>query len=259
MLIDHTLQFRTLKNEPAKNFEPLILPLKIRESIKFTNKQLFELKLLQERQCLPSFSKRTQKKQEINKLKCEIRMLLARLDKYMREISMLNVSLSVRKRMKDHFANSVHLLLLEYREMQQKYLRKIKDLQIFDDLEDPRPLQSKDNVPQRFLSQKKQNDIENVRNSMYFITSMLLEMKTIVASHSEMIDRIDFLIDETNNNLNLANIEIERIPRKYGGLKDKLIIFLIIIMIFLISILMLRFYKSRLFAKKYVIVTNHEK
>lgn len=261
MLVDHTAKFKILRRAPTKLFNHDLFPLKIRELVEYTRKQLYHLKMLQERQCLPSFSKRRQKKEEINRAKNELRILLAKLESNLKEISRLNYNSQVKKKMKDHFASSVHNILLEFRELQQKYLKKIKDLQIFDDLEDTRPFHYKENnFSQKVLSEKKQNDIENVRDSLYFITSMLLEMKTIIASHTEMIDRIDFLMDETQNNLNLANIEIEKIPKKYGGFKDKIIIFLIIIMTFLLTVLMFKFYKKRIFADKVLVIdsTSHK-
>lgn len=245
MLIDHTAKLISLRRTETQTFNHDPFPGKIRESIEFTKKQLFKLKLLQERQCLPSFSKRKQKKEEINRSKNELRMLLAKLEGNLKEIVQFKYTEYVKRKLRDHFACSVHAILLEFREIQQKYLKKIKDLQIFEDLEDIRPIQDDG---RKILSLKKQNDIESVRDSLYFITSMLLEMKTIIASHTEMIDRIDFLLDETNDNLEQANKEIEKIPENYGGFKDKIILLLILVMALMLTILMLKFYKKRLFS-----------
>merc|ERR1711915_110413 len=177
MLIDHTSRFLALRKTATAEFTPNLLPSKIRESIDYTKKQLHKLQYLQDRQCLPSFSKRKQKKEEINRLKNEIRLLLAKLDNFLREISALDYTPFLKRRMKDHFATQVHTILLQYREMEQNYLKKIKNLQFFDDLEDTRPAQQQQQEGlQMMLSQKKQSDIELVRDSLYFITSMLLEM-----------------------------------------------------------------------------------
>lgn len=243
MLVDRTLKFKSIRKLPTRSFQPELLLLKIRELVSFTRKQLYNLKLLQERQCLPSFSRRKEKKEEINKLKNEIRLLIARLDIHLKEISNLDYDQNLKKRIKDYFAVIIHQILLEYREIQQKYLKRIKDLQIFDDLEDTRPFQSFDQ--QNIFSQKKQDDILNVRNSLYFITSMLLEMKTIIASHTEMIDKIDLLMDETNFNIDKANREIEKIPKQFGGMKDKIIIFLVFLMVLMFSILVFKSYRKR--------------
>ncbi|KRH93166.1 SNARE protein TLG2/Syntaxin 16 [Pseudoloma neurophilia] len=246
MLVDHSEKFKKLRGTPTKSFNHDLFIIKFRDSIEFTKKQLFQLKMLQERQCLPSFSKRRQKKEEINRAKNEMRLLLAKLETFLKEINKLNYPEVLKRKMRDHFACIVHGILLEYREIQQKYLKKIKNLQIFDDLEDTRPFQ--ENGAQNVISQKKQNDIESVRDSLYFITSMLLEMKTIIASQTEIIDRIDLLMDETNDNLEMTNDEIEKIPKKHGGLKDSFILILIFIMSLLLCLLMLRFYKKRLFS-----------
>lgn len=256
MLIDHTARFKKLRGGITQNFTPDLFPVKMRNGIEMAKKQLFQLKMLQDRQCLPSFTKRKQKKEEINRSKSELRILLSKLDESLKNIAGLNYSSQVKMRMKDHFATSVHTILIEFKDIQHKYLKKIKDLQIFDDLEDTRPFHYTDEVPHRLLSQKKQHDIENVRDSLYFITSMLLEMKTIIASHTEMIDRIDFLMDEAQNNIHLANEEIEKIPEKYGGFKDKFIIFLIIVMICLLTLLMLKFHKRRIFASKLIVLDS---
>lgn len=254
MLRNLTPQYREKRGTPTAAFNPIMLPFKIRESLDYTAKQLFNLKLLQERQCLPSFSKRKQKREEINKIKSEIRILIVRLEGYLKEINTLECTTTVRKRMKDHFATSVHSLLIEYREMQQKYLKKIKNLQIFDDLEDTRPVQPSNNLQQKLFCEKKQTDIESIRSSLYFITSVLLEMKTIIASHSNMIDRIDHLFDETNYNLRKANEEIEKVPSRYGGLKDRLIIVLVCVLICLMIIFTFRIYRKRLNIEKFVVI-----
>lgn len=258
MLNDLTLKYIEKRNTPTAAFVPILLPIKIKESVDYTTKQLFNLKLLQERQCLPSFSKRKQKREEIDKVKSEIRILIVRLENYLKEINALECTLVLKRRMKDHFAQIVHSLLVEYREMQQKYLRKIKNLQIFDDLEDTRPFQPSHNQPQKLICQKKQNDIESIRSSLYFITSVLLEMKTIIASHSNMIDRIDYLVDETNNNLRMANKEIEKVPSKYGGLKDRFILVLLLVTICLLFLLVLKIYRKRLNLERFVVINGRQ-
>ncbi|ELQ74536.1 SNARE protein TLG2/Syntaxin 16 [Trachipleistophora hominis] len=258
MLKDLTSKYLEKRNTPTAAFIPILLPIKIRESLDYTTKQLFNLKLLQERQCLPSFSKRKQKREEINKLKNEIRVLIVRLENYLKEINGLECTLVLKKRMKDYFAQNVHSLLVEYREMQQKYLRKVKNLQIFDDLEDTRPFQPNNNQSQQLICQKKQNDIESIRSSLYFITSVLLEMKAIIASHSNMIDRIDYLVDEANSNLRMANKEIEKIPSKYGGLKDRFIVVLLFITVCLLLLLVLKIYRKRLNLEKFVVINGRK-
>lgn len=259
MLKDLTLKYIEKRNMPTAAYSPIMLPIKLKESLDYTTKQLFKLKLLQERQCLPSFSKRKLKREEINQIKNDIRILILRLEEYIKDINTLECIPLLKKRMKDYYAKLVHAVLIEYREMQQKYLKKIKNLQIFDDLEDTRPFQSHQNTPQKLICQKKQSDIESIRNSLYFITSVLLEMKTIVASHSNMIDRIDYLVDEANNNLRLANKEIEKVPSKYGGLKDKIILILLLVMACLLLLFILKIYRRRLNLEKLVIIKDSNK
>lgn len=70
-------------------------------------------------------------------------------------------------------------------------------------------------------------------------------MRTLIVSHTNLIDRIDYLVNETNHNLIMVNKEIGKVPSKYGGLKDKVIIVLLLLLLSLLIIVSLKVYRKR--------------
>lgn len=220
MIIDRTPAYRNFRKESASfSYDPT--PNKIRRQLKEINEKMEVLKRLQKRQALPSFSYRREKKNEIMEIKTEIDITLVNTEKTIKSIQIMPV--------KSYFVRKLQMLLLDYRKNQQEYLRSIKNAQIFDDLE---------NIEGNEITicTSKQKRIDDVRKSIFFITTVLMEIKSLVIQQGDSIDRIDFNIEISNSTLGLSAREMRKIVKNRGTYKNRIIIVLISILIILLCI-----------------------
>ncbi|KAG0440284.1 t-SNARE affecting a late Golgi compartment protein 2 [Dictyocoela muelleri] len=220
MLIDRTADYRKFKKTKI-HYNHDLTPNRIRRQLKELTEEINMLKTLQVRQTLPSFSHRREKKNEIMEIKTEIDLKLVKVENEIKSIAIPAI--------KNYFIKKLQAILLEYRKNQQEYLKNIKNVQIFDELE---------NIEgnEIMICTSKQKRIDDVRKSIFFITTVLMEIKSLVLQQNESIDRIDFNLEISNNNLNLASKEMRKIGKSRGLYKNRIIVFLISVLVILLCI-----------------------
>jgi hypothetical protein len=145
------------------------------------------------------------------------------LDKLIKSLEFKHLVLD--RTIKEYFGSQLKILLTEYRNIQQSFLHKIN---FYDEYEVQEEEETGD------LMESKFDNVTNIRQSIYELTTLLVEMKMVVNTQGYAIDRIDFFYDNTNINLEGLNNEIEKIAVSYRGVKDKIMYFLVLFVIALV-------------------------
>jgi hypothetical protein len=241
MFRDLTLDYRGVLNQEHIPITTIKVQNDLRTKLIETGRQISTLKLMLDRQCLPSFTQRRKRMIEINKQKCVINGSIHRCNGIVKDINGLNICDTMKKSMRRYFATKVEQILLEYRNIEERFLEKMNRMKIFDELEE-----SKVAVEYCDVSlAKKKNEVEQIRKSIFYLTTLLLEMKMIVGSQTWKIDRVEFFVGMVNENLKGSNKELEEIPKRHNRIKNRIIYFLSITVVILTIFSLLKALKQR--------------
>lgn len=253
MIISKTEEYKKYlnyahKNEIiyAKNNENIVD--KLNELFENSYKNLKEINNLQNIQSLPSFSGRKENNTKLNRNRIELENYLKEIKQIMQNSLLKNRKLKCKKSLcckyfsgncqqvlftnifeqnvNQHFNKKYQALLLSYREIENKFLRKIKDIAIFDEIE--MSIENKKDL--KVKEEKQENEkVKFIRNSIFRINSMLHDLKMHLMAQDSDLDRIDLQLDSVNNNIQLTNEEVIKFKKRYKDGKDRLIICLLFI------------------------------
>ncbi|KAM0677559.1 hypothetical protein BDAP_001886 [Binucleata daphniae] len=216
----------------------------IRDKLSKAEKQYQTLKVKLERYCLPCFGDRKRKLSEIQASKCELNLTLLQIENQISEIDQQINNAKVAKQIKEHMYTKLKRLLITYRNAEETFLKKIENVKLFDNL-DKEPVEVKNCEMNELLQLKKSSDVEQIKQSIFFLTTMLMDIKLIISSHTSKIDRIEAYFDETQQNINQTNIELEKIPKRHNRIKNKIIYFLCLSVIVLICLSIIKAVKHK--------------
>jgi hypothetical protein len=186
------------------------------------------LSIKQEKHCLPSFISKKKRRDELELFKSHITNNISSLDHLVGSLEFNHPLLE--RTIKEYFSTKLKLLVTEYRNLQQEFLLKINFYEEYEEQE---------NHEDVYMESKFENVID-LRQSIYELTTLLVEMKMVVKNQGYSIDRLDFFYDSTNVALEGLNKEIEKITDSYGGYKDKIMYSLILFVVFLVGLTVLK-------------------
>ncbi|TBU07512.1 hypothetical protein CWI39_0308p0030 [Hamiltosporidium magnivora] len=242
MFINKTFEYSKLLNIPLKKtYYKECIADTIRKKLNEAKQSISDLQLMLERHCLPSFNMRKRKMSEINHKKAEINLLISKIESLFLVIEKEDLPESMRSSIKHHFATKLKRNLLFYRNIQQSFLKKISSLQTFEDLDS----ESVQGSVQEMVTIKKSSDSQNIKKTIFHLTTLLLEMKMIIQAQSYKIDRIDFLLNQTYVHIDKTNQELVEIPKYTSKLKNSIIYALSMFVFLLIILSILKAYKIR--------------
>lgn len=231
MIIDITPKYLNyLKTKPSSFISSTICS-SLRNKLIQVQSHLSNFKNTVEKQSLPTFTK----KRNDNVIKCNLNLQLVQLENQISEIKNMNFCENMKKNMYTYFGDFLKIILIEYRNIEEKNLKKYS---YNDNYYVDNSLQN--NEMNDFLQIKKVNDAEQIRKSIFFLTTMLMEIKMVVNAQREKIDRVEMVLEKVEKDLECANEELECVANKQGKGKNRFIFGLSLCVIFLIVLSMIK-------------------
>ncbi|KAF9763490.1 t-SNARE affecting a late Golgi compartment protein 2 [Nosema granulosis] len=185
------------------------------------------LSIKQEKHCLPSFVSKKKRRDELELFKTHISNNISSFDNLVKSLEFKHPLLD--RTIRDYFGSKLKLLVTEYRNIQQSFLLKINFYEEYEVQEEA-----------EYTMESKFENVIDLRQSIYELTTLLVEMKMVVKHQGYTIDRIDFFYDSTNISLEGLNKEIDKLSASYGGYKDKIMYFLILFVVILVCLTVLK-------------------
>ena len=238
----------------------------IEEKISKSYQNIEKMRILQNKQSLPSFVGRKEKTSSLNSLRIELELLLKEIkhliniidhktrmkmcktstNKNIKNISeccvLFNGSCNkvyleaeVEKNISKYLMRKYQKLIIKYREIEQKYLMKVRDIAIFDEIEQSMTLnQSNDSAKLSKLDLQLEESpekikMQSIQSKIFELTSMLHEVKLNLLSQDDELDRIDVSLRKVNKNLTKANKEVYKYRKRNKDFKDRVIMFMIFV------------------------------
>ncbi|KAI4291947.1 hypothetical protein PAPHI01_1221 [Pancytospora philotis] len=201
----------------------------IRDEITRLNVAISGLRRKLDRQALPSFASRMRKTQEINTCKENINAAIRTLDTHIKSIAFAEERMAIAAQ--SYFLTMLKRIVMLYRTVQRESMR---GPELYGEGVQPGAAPAECSMLQRTISQTTQ-----IRQSIYSLTNVLLELKLALKNQSTTIDRIDFFFDQSNFYLEEANKEIAKIPSCLDKYKDGAIcalLYLVCVLLILILI-----------------------
>ncbi|EPR77773.1 SNARE domain containing protein [Spraguea lophii 42_110] len=229
MITNRTDIFLKLRPPSPQPFSNIIYNEEIKSLISITSKNINHLQFLQEKQCLPAFTHQKIALEDINILKTTINTQIPQIENKIRNIDRLPIyNITLKKNMKEYFLNIIQSTLLKYKTKQQSYLKKLEMME----------------YPEEQYLEYEIKNIKDIHKSIFFITELLLEMKTLINNQSKQIDRIDYHIDQINRRIRGTNTEFENIPKQHKIIKNRIIYGMSAIIFLIMIYSMLKIYKN---------------
>lgn len=207
----------------------------IRDLLESLSSEINELKQKLNKNLLPSFISKEKQAKDIQTQKTRINTIIQNIENEIKsfECSEQKISFSVR----NYFFNLLKKAILTYRTAQQDHLRKTDSYNEYE--------HSDGSPPDECLLESIVVQKSNIRQSIFNLTNILLDLKMTLKSQTTMIDRIDCYFDETNFYLENANKEIVKIPGNHTAPKDMIIYFLIYIICVLLILVLIKEARQR--------------
>lgn len=227
MLINKTKHF--LFKPPTQLIQ--INPL--RSLMASTSIQIKDLHLLQEKQCLPSFVSKSDRMKEITTLKTKITDNLTTLEKLIHSFEVFPISKEMKSNLKEYFTFELQSLVYKFRETQQSFLSKMSNHEIFQSFDEETPLQVQD------------TSMQETKSTIFQLTTMLMELKMAVTAQTFKIDRIEFYLNNVNQNIKDTNREIIELPRRSVYFKNRIIYVLLAVVTVLMILTLIKVSKNK--------------
>lgn len=220
---------------PKNPFSPLSTD-HIKNGLCEIRDKINELVVLQERQCLPSFVSRKTRMEEISNRKNEINNTIETLDKDINRVENFKLPTIMRKTIRNYFSKELQQIVHKYRSIQQDFLKKVSCMEIFDKLEENEEVAV-------LLDNKKQ--INDIRQSIFSLTTTLMELKMLVVDQNWKMDRIEFYMIDTNENIKKTNMELMEMPNSRIFFKNRIIYCLLLFVCILMVLTLVKVYRHK--------------
>lgn len=236
MILEKTANYMQLRNRPT------YVPLK-ELSVSGLRRKLKELSLeigiynqKLEKINLPSFINRNRKSKDIKAQKEKIEMVFTELNK---EILGINISeMLVQSVVQEYFLGLLKRNKILFKSYEQKefFLLESKHQETNEE--------TLENV-EEFLVQDNFNKSSQIKFSLLNLTNTIMQLKILLKSQLSLIDTIDLYFDKSNVYLEEANLQIEKIPKKYTKFKDAIIYTLLYLISVLLIIILIKVYHAK--------------
>jgi len=201
----------------------------IKRRVKRIKADVNDLYVMQERHCLPSFVSRKQRIEEISSKKTEINSGIEEVEAEIRMVNAYKISKTMRKNIADYLSLELHKVVHSYRAMQQDFLKKVSCMEVFD---------APDEHDESMLVSENTSQMNDVKRSIFSLTTTLMELKMVIGAQAWKLDRIEFFMACANENIKNANHELVLMPSKSTFLKNKVIFILtcLVVILFFLSV-----------------------
>lgn len=215
-----TRKLHSFYKHPPKQFIPSLKVGRIREQIILVRNHLTKLRTALHRQRLP-FT-RTNIPNLIG-LKLKLSQEILKLETCIREIDCA-MSESIR----NYFNAILKTIIIDYRQSEEKHLLNLQNIKY-------------DNTQMLVTL----NDAEKIKQSIFFLTTMLMEIKLVVYAQREKLDRIDEYLDSANIEIEKTNNELKDIPKKHNRVKNRIVYFMTLFLVMLLFIAIVKAERTR--------------
>lgn len=201
----------------------------VKRRMKKVKSNVNDLYVMQERHCLPSFVPRKQRTDEISGKKAEINADIDEVEAEIRRVDTYGISSTMRKNIADYLSLELHKVVHGYRAMQQDFLKKVSCMEVFD---------THDECDESLLVSENVSQMNDVKQSIFGLTTTLMELKMVIGAQAWKLDRIEFFMACANENIKSANHELVVMPYKNAFVKNRVIFILtcLVIVLFFLSV-----------------------
>lgn len=223
MLVNRGRAVLRRRGEPECAFKPISID-DAKMQITRTKSNINDLRIMQERQCLPSFVSRKQRMEEIAGKKAEIDAGIEEIERAIHRVSSYSITDAMKKNITDHLSLELQKIVHSYRSMQQDFLKKVSCMEIFDRL---------DERDEEVLLSESMVQANDIRQSIFGLTTILMELKIAIGSQTWKLDRIEFFMAQANENIKCANRELALTPSRGVFFKNRIIFILVLFVVIL--------------------------
>eukprot|EP00866_Antonospora_locustae_P002602 jgi/Antlo1/2602/986 len=223
MLVNRGRAVLRRRREDGYAFRPISID-DVKMNITKTKSNINDLHVMQERQCLPSFVSRKQRMEDITIKKAEIDAGIEEIERAIRRVGSYSITDTMKKNISDYLSLELQKIVHSYRSMQQDFLKKVSCMEIFDRL---------DERDEKVLLNESMVQANDIRQSIFGLTTILMELKIAIGSQTWKLDRIEFFMAQTNENIKCTNRELALTPSKGVFLKNRIIFVLVLFVVIL--------------------------
>lgn len=211
------------RSETGPTFRPISIE-DVKMHIARTKSNINDLRVMQERQCLPSFVSRKRRMEDIASKKMEIDTGIEEIERGIYRVNSYSLSSAMKKNITDYLSLELQKIVHSYRSMQQDFLKKVSCMEIFDRL---------DERDEEVLLSESMVQANDIRQSIFGLTTILMELKIAIGSQTWKLDRIEFFMAQANENIKCANRELALPPSRGVFLKNRIIFILVFLVVIL--------------------------
>lgn len=223
-MINRTRDLHIHYKKPPSPFIPSLRISKIRNQILSVRSNLTKLRTTLSRHNLP-FT-RTHVPDLLN-LKVRLSQDIILLESYIKDIDG-----TLGDPIRQYFNSILKTIVIDYRQSEEIHLNSVSKV--------------KGDDGQMLISL---SETERIKQSIFFLTTMLMEIKMVVHSQREKIDRIEEYFDKARNDIENTNCVLKEIPRKHNRLKNRIVYFLSIVVVLLLTMSIIKAEKNKMMNK----------
>lgn len=230
------------QSEVEKEFE------RISGEIERLNKSITGVEEMCKSYCLPSFESKRQSLKRIEELKYEVIKDLTKCKSVMKRFSekhrkSLNTSLICSVR--DHFNYKLDEIVSKLQRTQRYLTENMGSVRVFEEID--RAAEKREGGVELKMEGRKEGeveesvgDVEKVHRSVYFLSSVIKDLKSVVLSQSEKIERLDFVMEGVFRNVENTYKQVSAIPTLNSKLKNRTIAVLVSLVVLLVVLSMIK-------------------
>lgn len=234
MIQDKTAYFISLRKSPHQPSKLLSIDA-IKSKLVSLNNSLALLENKLELSSLPDFGSRIRKMKEITDIRSAIEQTAKSIEQETKEFHCQDNK--IQEAVQSYLLSMLSTSLSRFRASQQKSLT-------------PEDEKYENNIGGNTdfeweMAQETQQRNQSIKTSIFNITNTLVQLKLALKNQTGQIDSIDRCFEKTNVFLEQANKEIEKIPGRYCGFKDKIIYGLLYVICILLSMIIIKIYRKQ--------------
>lgn len=224
MIINRTRELHKQYKAPPNPFVPSIKISSIRNQIILVRSSLTQLRSALSKHSLPFTRTHVP---DLLGLKVKLSQDILLLENYIKDIEG-----ALGDPIRLYFNTILKSLVIEYRQSEEVHLNTLKKFKSDDG--------------QLLLTI---NDAERVKQSIFFLTTMLMEIKHVVCSQREKIDRIEEYFDIAKVEIEKTNEELKEVPKKHNRIKNQIVYLLSMVLILMLMMAIIKAEKMRVSIK----------
>lgn len=229
MIVSKSIYFHKIRAKPAVPCAYISLDC-IRDELSKLGLAISTLQKMMNKQMLPSFTSRDRRTHEICAQKKAIGKEISAIESKIKGFNLADQRITTA--VQSYFFMMLKRIIIFYRGIQQECMRKSP---VYNDYELGIAATAEECMLQQTIDRA-----THIRQTIFSLTNMLLELKIVLKNQTHTIDKIDFFFDQSNFYLDETNREIMKIPSRFGEFKDGIIYFLLYLICLLLILVLIR-------------------